>query len=1190
MVLKIKENSYTCPFCGNKLESKSSKCFNTYCQGQKFNLDNLVIYRLNPSYGIGRIIKKIEIPASKTLDDEDTFFITKYKVLFKNNLVKILHPIDLVHKIFTVNERVITERGVGVINSENFLIKDGMISYEIMFPNGKKYQISEADIISKYEPTPKRVILKQKIDPPKQFLIKYWANLFYSYYTSYQIKCITNSRLSLMPHQISIAHRLSEEAFPRVILADEVGLGKTIEAGIYIKEMIARNLADRILIIVPASLVKQWVFEMENKFNIFFTIYDGKQVKVIKKNNYKNLENPFYYDNVIITSLQFARNPKYANLLSQISWDIVIFDEAHHLRRYLVNATTGNYRETRNFTLAKKISQNCQSLLLLTATPLQLHSFELYSLIELIYPEAFEEFSDFEHFRKNMPFINLLVVNINQIDKLNTFELKNTIKLLKNLGYVNKSDKTEVIISNLRKNDYKSRLLDNIERDHTLSQYIIRNRKKNVFPEEILNKRIVKSILVESTKKELELYNEIRLYLAKIYNSALSKENIGIGFVIATLQKLLTSSKHAILKSIERRLDQIDKLKSISDTQRTDSEYEDEIYESIFEEDYLDSDLDVDQNLKIDLINQEKILSEFHQKLKELNYDSKADKLLELIHQIYRQNPKEKILLFTQFVDTLFFLKDLLQSQEMQINVQIFYGGLDKEQKDESVEKFRAADEFSVLLSTEIGGEGRNFQFSRILINYDLPWNPMKLEQRIGRLDRIGQESREIYIYNFFIDNTIETDIMFALNKRINLFEESIGILEPIIGKIEKEIKDIIFTTENDGQKRKKLNEFYRTLNDEIKRAKEIEMQLDDLMIDKKSFQIDSLISSLASCQEVKFSHNELFLFIKYFFDLDKHRFGNFEIVQQYPNNPTNPQNSLVKITLNSLLKNELNYSLSKEYVGTFSLDLARQKEEILFFALGHPLIDQIIDFCKHSSFRGFFTLLTLNKSAIHDISLINLDNYDELYLFIFSVKFQGYIIENQISAIIVDAKGNEIEHLAEIVLDIEKFTKILDFEINEFQTISIDSEDIDLLRQKAKNHVKWKTSIWKREIKALNDKIFNLEKVKKKKIYAHKRKLLHLKLESEEQKLERKKNQRPSTRQLENISKLSSNKKKEKLETIRSLEEEITFIQTDIHEIKKKIDDLSFEYEDLKKDIIKKNVNKYYTNVLAFAILKLDN
>jgi hypothetical protein len=123
-----------------------------------------------------------------------------------------------------------------------------------------------------------------------------------------------------------------------------------------------------------------------------------------------------------------------------------------------------------------------------------------------------------------------------------------------------------------------------------------------------------------------------------------------------------------------------------------------------------------------------------------------------------------------------------------------------------------------------------------------------------------------------------------------------------------------------------------------------------------------------------------------------------------------------------------------------------------------------------------------------------------------------------------------------------------------------------------------------------LNDKIFNLEKVKKKKIYAHKRKLLHLKLESEEQKLERKKNQRPSTRQLENISKLSSNKKKEKLETIRSLEEEITFIQTDIHEIKKKIDDLSFEYEDLKKDIIKKNVNKYYTNVLAFAILKLDN
>lgn len=255
MVPKINPKKYNCPFCGNELSSVFSKCYNTYCQGQKFNLGNLVIFRLNPELGLGRIIKKLEIPASKSLDEQDTFFIIKYKVLFENNIVKIIHPIDLIHNVFQLNEQIVTKEEIGVINSKDFLIKDGKISYEILFPNGNAYQIEESEIISKYETPIKRIISKQRIDPPENFLLKYWANLFYSYYTSYQIKCITNSRLSLMPHQINVAHRLSEEYFPRIILADEVGLGKTIEAGIYIKEMMARNLAERILIVVVLKLI-----------------------------------------------------------------------------------------------------------------------------------------------------------------------------------------------------------------------------------------------------------------------------------------------------------------------------------------------------------------------------------------------------------------------------------------------------------------------------------------------------------------------------------------------------------------------------------------------------------------------------------------------------------------------------------------------------------------------------------------------------------------------------------------------------------------------------------------------------------------------------------------------------------------------------------------------------------------------
>ncbi|MBY8988284.1 MAG: DEAD/DEAH box helicase family protein [Candidatus Lokiarchaeota archaeon] len=1201
MIINIKDLKYKCQFCSGALESRFSKCFNVYCQGHKFNLDNFVINRLNPELRIGRIIKKLEIPASRSLDDEDSYFITKHKVKFENNVVKIIHPLDLIHYVYEVNERILTKYGIGTINSNNFLMKDGSISYEVILPNGKLTQIYESEIISKYETPIKRIIARKKIDPPKNFLIKYWANLFHSYYTSYQIKCITNSRLSLMPHQINVAHRLSEEYFPRIILADEVGLGKTIEAGIYIKEMMARNLAERILIIVPATLVKQWQFEMQNKFNIEFTLYDGKKIKELKKSGTQRsaevLQNPFYYDNLIICSLQFARNRKYINLLSQISWDIVIFDESHHLRRYLINATTGNYRETLNYDLARNLSLTTESLLLLSATPLQLHSFELYSLIELIQREAFDSFSDFEHFRKNMPFINLLTANINQIDKLNNFEVKNTIALLKNLNHVNKSKTVNEILDQLKNKDYKFNLLKKIEKDHTLSQFLIRNRKKNVFSEDFINERVVKTILVNPTKQELELYNEIRLYLAKIYNTSTSKENIGIGFIITTLQKLLTSSKYAFLKSLERRLKQIERQKNISIEMSILREEDPEYYELELEDEYIDSEVTFngenespkgEEKAALDYLNQENILRAFYTKLNALPYDSKCQKLVELVELIYRQNRTEKILVFTQFVDTLLYLKELLNSQKEDYFVETFYGGLDKLEKDEAVERFRTSNKFAILISTEIGGEGRNFQFARNLINYDLPWNPMKLEQRIGRLDRIGQKSKKIYIYNFYLEGTIETDIMFALDKRIHLFEESIGQLEPIIGKIEKDIKNIIFT-EEEGKRRKKFNEFNRKVDLEVRKAKEIEMQLDDLLIDKKSFQIDDLITSVEACQEVKLTHNELFLLVKYFFDLYRGKYGIVDFLKDNNIEASEMLRDQTKITINNILLKNPKYGLVKEYVGTFDLNIAREREEIDFFALGHPLINDLIDFCMSSALEGTFTVLTLKRSVLPDHVISHFSAGKELYLFIFNVKYQGYILENQYSAVAVDNRGNEILDLADFVLDINKFQDLILAGDGSPYESHLDLNFLDQLTQKAKNLVKKKISQWKNEIKALNAKIFKIEINKKEKIFAYNKRLLTFKLESLKQKLEKKEGKKPTERQLLNIkSNEDTQKRQERLDKIDKLKEEIRFLEKDIVKVEKKLDDLAFEFDDLKKDMSKRNRAKYYTNLNACAILRV--
>ncbi|MHA1525565.1 MAG: helicase-related protein, partial [Promethearchaeota archaeon] len=1080
-------------------------------------------------------------------------------------------------------EKIDTKKGVGVVNSESFLMQHGRISYEVLFENGKKEQINEYEIYSSYASPVEALFNRQVPDPPQNFLIKYWSNLFYSYYTSYQIKCITNSRLTLMPHQINVAHRLSEEYFPRVILADEVGLGKTIEAGIYIKEMMARNLVERILIIVPATLVKQWQFEMSNKFNIQFTIYDSKKIKEIKRSKYVDLQNPFYYDNLIICSLQFARNRKYIELLSQISWDIAIFDEAHHLRRYLTNATTGNYRETLNFELARKISQDCESLLLLSATPLQLHSFELYSLIELIHPEAFDNFSEFEHFRKDMPFINLLVVNVNQIDNLNRFELENTIKLLRNLRYVNPKDSENDVLKKLKGDSFKMDLLTKVERDHTLSRFLIRNRKKNVFSEDLMNKRIVNTIMVKPKKQELEIYNKIRLYLAKIYNSSIHKENIGLGFIITTLQKLLTSSKYAILKSLERRLEQIERSKNLASDVSFIKEYDPDFFELELEEDELETEQsgtngkrikNTSSKMESNLLNQEQMIKDFYNELKTLPYDSKSDKLLDLIKKIYSQNPKEKILIFTQFVDTLFFIKSLLEKEFQKIHVEAFYGKINKEEKDEAVERFRNSEDFSILLSTEIGGEGRNFQFCRIMVNYDLPWNPMKLEQRIGRLDRIGQESKEIYIYNFFLEDTVETDIIFALNKRIDLFEQSVGVLEPIIGKIERDFKNLIFSEPE--VKQRKLREFNYNLDLEIKKAKEIEMQLDDLMIDKRSFQMEGLITSLASCHDVKLGHNELYLLMQSFFNLEEGKYGSLQTIPHDGD----------QINLNIQFLKYLESLLADEYKGTFNIKIAQEREEIDFFALGHPLINEILNYCRSSQFQGSYSILNVKKSVLKELSSLSVDK-SELYMFIFTIKFQGFIVENQLIAIIVDDSGNEVKFMENYITNIENFKSLYDFNSINMRKSHLSQSFLKRIKEKAKSHVKYTTSYWKKDIKDLNNKIFNLEMKKKEKIYEHKKRILHIRIEALKDKLQRKNNQKPTQQVLKNIQNLDDEKRREaRLEKIRQLEEEIRFIEKDIKHNEKNIDDLSFEYEDLKNEMLKRNIGKYYTNLLSYAII----
>ena len=218
-----------------------------------------------------------------------------------------------------------------------------------------------------------------------------------------ELSGLSNARIEPQLHQVFIAHRVSQKLRPRMILADEVGLGKTIEAGLIIKELIARQAAERILVICPASLQYQWQFELQSKFNEEFIIIDGPYAKILGRDG----SNPWAKQDRVITSLSLARREDRAAQIIEAPWDLVVFDEAHHVRRRWEGP--GRFRTTQAYRLADELKELVDGMLLLTATPMQLHPFELYSLVELVEPGLYPTYESYDSKRTDLPELNELM-------------------------------------------------------------------------------------------------------------------------------------------------------------------------------------------------------------------------------------------------------------------------------------------------------------------------------------------------------------------------------------------------------------------------------------------------------------------------------------------------------------------------------------------------------------------------------------------------------------------------------------------------------------------------------------------------------------------------------------------------------------------------------------------------------------
>jgi SNF2 family DNA or RNA helicase len=476
--------------------------------------------------------------------------------------------------------------------------------------------------------------------------------------------------MDLLEHQTRTAKTVLRRFRGRAMLCDEVGLGKTVEAGLVLSELLMRGLVRSVLVLTPPSLITQWQGEMRRKFAIELTSYDDP--------SFRNAGVLAWgaYDRVIVSIHTAKREPHRTAILAR-RWDMVIVDEAHHLRS----------RTTAAWKFATELQK--QFILLLTATPVQNNLEELFNLVTLLEPGLLNTQRDFSR------------------------------------RFVSKEDKLTP---------------RNVDQLHALlSEVMVRNRRSTVGLQ--FTRRYARTDAVALTSGERVLYDSIT---AIVRNGLRTDTAVGMNRVtLVMLQMAIGSSAAAAASMLDNMLNK----PYLSPEQRAN-------------------------------------LRELSEQARREDSNAKTDRVLQLLRDF-----PDKLVVFTQFRKTQEMLRWKLA--EAGHDVAVFHGGLSRLEREAAIEHFRGS--ARLLLCSESGSEGRNLQFAHGLCNFDLPWNPMKIEQRVGRLSRIGQRS-DVYVFNLVAAGTVEAAVLHLLEAKLNMFELVIGEIDMILGNLgeEKEFEEIV--------------------------------------------------------------------------------------------------------------------------------------------------------------------------------------------------------------------------------------------------------------------------------------------------------------------------------------------------------------------------------------------------------------
>lgn len=604
-------------------------------------------------------------------------------------------------------------------------------------------------------------------------------------------------------HQIKILRRMAAE-FPRnALIADEVGLGKTIETGLVLRYLLLSKKVKRVLILAPASVQPQWQEEMREKFNLHFWSY-GKNELVDPYNQSVTVTgNPWNQKNLVLASSHLVRRKeRMQELLESEPWDLVVLDEAHHARR----KSPQNRKDTPNrlLELMDRLRAITQALLLLSATPMQIDAIEMFDLLKLIGLEGLwrspDAFCDYfatlaepadQH---NLNFWQTMSVNyfatggqpcpkvqrsLESSDRLFSYQIEdiwqagqkitNPQKYLADNNFINASKQF------LGANTPIKDLMFRHTRD-TLREYY----KRGFLDKDVPTREVFDNAIVLEPNREVLLYQEVSNYVRHFYRLAQKENRKALGFLMTLYRKRLTSSFYAIEKSLQRRLEC---LLTQQGNLLADDDYSDldDADDAIIEG--LESFMEPVDPKEIEYLQE--LLTQFEN----TGEDTKRSEFIKKLRQ--ESLERDSAIVFTQYTDTMDYLRDTLrQLYGSQVACYSGRGGeLYRENawqivpKEEIKRRFRDG-EIKLLLCTESASEGLNLQTCGVLFNYDMPWNPMRVEQRIGRIDRIGQKFSQVRIHNFYYDGTVEAKVYLKLRDRIKAFTTVVGNLQPILARV----------------------------------------------------------------------------------------------------------------------------------------------------------------------------------------------------------------------------------------------------------------------------------------------------------------------------------------------------------------------------------------------------------------------